>query len=128
MRRMDEDNTKIFDIIEQAESIPKRLKPQRDGFTRQDVVNSFQNAFQMMGGVQRLALWANAHPDKFYPLYTKLLPATSFQFGSQDLQQIHHAIPPTALDMHPGPAPIFVEDAEASSQPANPPEGILNEK
>lgn len=72
-----------------------------DGFSRTDVVNAFQDAFRMIGGVQRMALWANANPDKFYPLYTKLLPSTAIQIGDNSVVQIVHAIPPGPLDEHP---------------------------
>lgn len=99
MLRMDD--SKSFEIMAAQEKIP-RVRKQIDGFTRQDVVDSFQRAFDMIGGTQRLALWANSHPDKFYPLYTKLLPATSFQFGEGDLRKIQHMLPPCALDQHPG--------------------------
>jgi hypothetical protein len=72
----------------------------RDGFSRTDVVNAFQDAFRMIGGVQRMALWANANPDKFYPLYTKLLPSTAIQIGDNSVVTIQHAIPPGPLDVH----------------------------
>lgn len=79
-----------------------------DNFTRGDVVHAFQRAFTMIGGVQRLALWANANPDKFYPLYARLLPSTSVQLGVQARQIIEHAIPPSPLDEHPIPN-VFTE-------------------
>lgn len=78
------------------------LKRKKDGFSRQDVVNAFQSAFETIGGVSRLALWANANPDRFYPLYTKLLPATSIQFGQGSTLVVKHALPPSPLDIHPG--------------------------
>jgi hypothetical protein len=76
------------------------LRKSRDGFTRNDVVNAFQNAFEMMGGTTRLALWANANPDKFYPLYAKLLPSTSLLIGDAGALEIIHRLAPTALDRH----------------------------
>jgi hypothetical protein len=45
--------------------------------TRQEVVNAFTNAFQMIGGVDRLALWADQNPSEFYRLYGKLLPPSN---------------------------------------------------
>lgn len=97
-----------FDLIQQSAS-PKKTGPgalpafnkKTDGFSRTDVVNAFQDAFRMIGGVQRMALWANANPDKFYPLYTKLLPSTAIQIGDNSVVQIVHAIPPGPLDDHP---------------------------
>jgi hypothetical protein len=35
----------------------------------------FQHAFELIGGIPRLAHWAHANPDKFYSLYSKLIPA-----------------------------------------------------
>jgi hypothetical protein len=37
---------------------------------------AFQEAFDMIGGTLRLAKWADKNPDKFYQLYSKLVPAT----------------------------------------------------
>ena len=104
-----------FEILEAQEKLP-RLKNGRDGFSRQDVVNAFQNAFTMIGGAQRLALWANANPDRFFPLYAKLMPSTSFQFGAGDLTRIEHAIPPTPLDVHPGEEPVYVPREDNGSE------------
>lgn len=94
------DNT--FEIIETRAAIPSGVSRKNDGFSRQDVVNAFQRAFTMIGGVQRLALWANQNPDKFYPLYAKLMPSTSINIGDNSVVQIVHALAPTELDRHPG--------------------------
>lgn len=89
---------KTFDIIASQEKLP-RAKRKTDGFSRMDVVNAFQNAFQMMGGVPRLALWANQNPDKFYPLYSRLMPSTSINITNEGNKLvIEHAIPASALD------------------------------
>lgn len=97
-----------FEIIESSPNVLKNMSRKRDGFSRQDVVNAFQRAFIMIGGVNRLALWANDNPDKFFPLYAKLLPSTSINIGDNAQILIQHAIPKTALDEHPEgqPAPI----------------------
>lgn len=78
-----------------------RISRKSDGFSREDVVGAFQSAFEIIGGVNRLALWANANPDKFYPLYSKLLPATTIALGNPGVLEIVHRIAPTALDRHP---------------------------
>lgn len=103
------DDDKAFEIIEATEKLP-RLKRDKDGFSRQDVVNAYQRAFTMIGGVERLALWANANPDKFFPLHAKLLPSTTFQFGQGAERRVVHAIPPSPLDQHP--AEFSVVEAE----------------
>jgi hypothetical protein len=35
----------------------------------------FQHAFELIGGIPRLAHWAHQHPTQFYQLYSKLIPA-----------------------------------------------------
>jgi hypothetical protein len=95
-----------FEIIETRAAIPSGVSRKNDGFSRQDVVNAFQRAFTMIGGVQRLALWANQNPDKFYPLYAKLMPSTSINIGDNSVIQIVHALAPTELDKHPTPTEL----------------------
>lgn len=101
--RMDESKKtyEVLDAVADQRTPMPRLSPKKDGFSRQDVVDAFQNAFTMIGGVQRLALWANANPDKFYPLYARMMPSTSIQFGDSTNVQIIHALAPTELDRHP---------------------------
>ena len=50
----------------------------------------FQTAFELIGGIPRLAHWANENPEKFYNLYSKLIslptsadaqPAINIQLG-----------------------------------------------
>jgi len=50
--------------------------PRLPGYTRtRNVREQFQHAFELIGGIPRLATWAHANPDKFYALYSKLIPA-----------------------------------------------------
>jgi hypothetical protein len=104
---------KSFEVVEAVADgraeIP-RVKKRKDGFNRQDLVNAFANAFEMIGGTTRLALWANANPDKFYPLAAKLLPSQTAILGVSGQPTILHAIPPTPLDHHPGFAAPLVEE------------------
>lgn len=37
---------------------------------------AMQQAFEIIGGVPRLALWADRNPDKFYPLFARMIPQT----------------------------------------------------
>lgn len=37
---------------------------------------AFEQAFELIGGVPRLALWADRNPSKFYAMYSKLVPST----------------------------------------------------
>ena len=95
---MDED--KAFEVIQETPTT--RFKRQRDGFNRMDVVNAFQHAFDMIGGTTRLTLWANQNPDKFYPLYAKLMPSTAINIQADGNQLvIEHAFPaPLTLENH----------------------------
>lgn len=38
--------------------------------------NAFQQAFDLIGGVPRLALWADKNPTAFFSLYSKLIPSS----------------------------------------------------
>lgn len=40
-----------------------------------NVREQFQHAFELIGGIPRLAHWAHQNPDKFFNLYSKLIPA-----------------------------------------------------
>ena len=53
-----------------GDSLPHVLKDSK-------AAKAFQQAFDMIGGVPRLALWADQNPTKFYTLYSKLVPATA---------------------------------------------------
>lgn len=50
-------------------SLPKVFKSAR-------AAEAFQHAFELIGGVPRLALWADRNPDKFYPLLARMIPQT----------------------------------------------------
>lgn len=54
--------------LAQASTLPAYTK------TR-NVRLQFQHAFELIGGIPRLAHWAYENPDKFYSLYSKLIPA-----------------------------------------------------
>lgn len=86
------DDEKPFEVMQDAPT--PRFKRARDGFNRMDVVNAFQYAFDMIGGTTRLTLWANQNPDKFYPLYAKLMPSTAINIQADGNQLIiEHAFP-----------------------------------
>lgn len=79
---------------------PTMVIPRGSGLTRKQVASAFQQAFELIGGVPRLAKWAHENETDFYKLYSKLFPAAS----SSDLDEaptfrIIHVLPRTALDM-----------------------------
>ena len=83
----------IAELPKQSISIPRGSK-----VTRQGVVQTFQDAFEMIGGVTRLAHWADAHETEFYKLYGKLLPATSsVMLDAQVHQVVEHRLPPPRI-------------------------------
>lgn len=93
-----------MDELRNVKKLPNFSKSE-DGFTRQDVAMAFQRAFQTVGGVQRLALYANENFGEFMKLYARLLPSTAVVLGDAAVQRIVHAIGPTALDEHPTVTP-----------------------
>lgn len=67
--------------------------------SRKRVTQAFMDAFELIGGTPRLALWAHTNPTDFYKLYAKLMPSQA----SKDLdldQKFHviHVLPRTELD------------------------------
>lgn len=50
--------------------------PKRQKFTRESIAEQFGETFALIGGVPRLALWADQNPGQFFNLYSKLLPAS----------------------------------------------------
>lgn len=73
--------------------------PKNPHFTRKDVVNSFQQAFELIGGVPRLALWANENQTEFYKLYSRLLPSqASSALGESNIVRIEMSVPRSPLD------------------------------
>lgn len=95
------DMDETFNHLAQPETKLPRFRNTADGFNRQKVVAAFHEAFQLIGGVNRLTMWANANPGEFYKLYTKLMPASTINIGVGERVIIEHAIGPTALDIHP---------------------------
>jgi hypothetical protein len=87
-------------MSEEANPRIPSVSRKNNGFSRADIVAAFHSSFEIIGGVNRLALWAHANPDKFYPLYAKLLPATTQLIGDAGALEIIHRIAPTALDKH----------------------------
>ena len=91
-------------LTEQVQSTsPHMVIPRGSGLTRKQVAQGFQEAFELIGGVPRLAAWAHENAGDFYKLYAKLFPAAS----SPDLDEapnfrIIHVLPRTALDMEDG--------------------------
>ena len=73
--------------------------PRGANFNRARVVQAFDNAFQLIGGTPRLALWADENPKEFYKLYAKLLPSQSTSsLGESTDIVVKHILPKSPLD------------------------------
>lgn len=83
-----------------ANQSTKRLSvPRNTSVNRAQVVSAFTNAFELIGGVPRLALWAHTHPTDFYKLYSRLLPSqASSALGESTDIVIKHVLPRGVLD------------------------------
>lgn len=73
--------------------------PRNKDFSRKDVVSAFTNAFELIGGTPRLALWAHENESDFYKLYSRLLPSQASQaLGEANEIVIKHVLPRGPLD------------------------------
>jgi len=73
-------------------SLPRELK-------REKVVHAFQEAFELIGGVPRLAHWADQSPSAFYKLYARLLPTqANAQLEHSGEIRVRHILPRGPLD------------------------------
>ena len=76
--------------------------PNDNPVSRKRVVQAFMDAFELIGGVPRLAVWANENPDNFYSLYARLLPSSTSQaLGEANEMIVRHVLPRTELDQLP---------------------------
>ena len=64
----------IYEVEDNLAELAKAAKLPEYTRTR-NVRLQFQHAFELIGGIPRLAHWAHQNPDKFYQLYSKLIPA-----------------------------------------------------
>jgi hypothetical protein len=71
----------------------------RRKFERDKFLNAMNEAFELIGGVPRLALWADRNETEFYRLYAKTIPQASLLDIQGKMQmQILPALAPSALD------------------------------
>ena len=66
---------------------------------RRAVVKAFDDAFHLIGGVSRLAVWAHSNETEFYKLYARLLPSQAAkQLVDNNETKVIHVLPKTDLD------------------------------
>lgn len=81
------------------EAVMKRL-PQT--IRKADVIDGFTHAFELIGGIPRLAIWADEHPSEFYKLYGKLIPSTIKADVNTRVKVVHTSLPPNPQDVENG--------------------------
>ena len=71
----------------------------RESSGGQKISSAFRDAFELIGGVPRLAVWADTHPTDFYKLAARMIPPEMGSSVTHDGQvQIQHILPPGPLD------------------------------
>jgi hypothetical protein len=75
--------------------LPTQLKGKR--VNREEIAMAFLTSFEMVGGVPRLALWADANYTEFAKILGRLLPKESLVVHDGELV-VKHAIQPSKLD------------------------------
>ena len=92
------EDAQTFHTLANRESGTLRV-PRAKGVNRKQVVQAFQSAFELIGGVPRLATWANENETDFYRLYAKLLPSQNSEaMGEKNEMVIKHVLPRGKLD------------------------------
>ncbi len=92
LRQMGETLSALSENSRQNVVIPRVLGRKR-------VTQAFMEAFEVVGGVNRLAYWAHENYGEFIKLHAKLLPGSSQKLiDDTEERVIKHVIPPTELD------------------------------
>lgn len=96
----DEDFGQMGETFKELAESGKSLTrlPQRP-FSRRRVLEAIDEAFELIGGVPRLAMWGHVNPTEFYKLWGKTIPAASQMEIMGKVQHIiRPALPRSALD------------------------------
>lgn len=106
-----------LDVPAGEEAPRRRGRPPSAGAQSRSVQESLRLAFQKLGGVDGLVQWGRTHPTEFYRLTGRLIPQEVK--AALDVREmiIHHAFPPTPLDMHPNEAGILVAPRMVGDDP-----------
>ncbi len=87
----------LTDMAESGNGVTRLTLPRE--VKREKVVNAFHEAFELIGGVPRLAHWADQSPSAFYKLYARLLPTqANQQIGVDGEIRVRHILPRGPLD------------------------------
>jgi hypothetical protein len=89
-------------LSEQAKKAKGVLVAPRRPFDRKRFLDAMAEAFEVIGGVPRLAIWADSNPTEFYKLMGKTIPqANLLDIQGKMQMQILPAMPPSPLDDEP---------------------------
>jgi hypothetical protein len=89
-------------LSEQATKANAVLVAPRRKFERQRFLDAMAEAFEVIGGVPRLAMWADSNLTEFYKLMGKTIPqANLLELQGKMQMQILPAMPPSPLDDEP---------------------------
>ena len=94
------------------EAYAKKSKKHR--LKRSHIAEKYDDAFELIGGVPRLALFAHEYPGAFYKLHARLIPTEQKQEHSGEIRIVGF-VQPTALDgsyedVTPQPSPAESSD------------------
>ena len=97
----DEYERQMEETFHQMSNLTTNLSiPRNSKVSRKQVVQAFQDAFELVGGTPRLAVWANENPTDFYKLYARLLPSQASEaLGESNEIIVKHVLPRTDLDV-----------------------------
>ena len=73
------------------------LRRKRGPLRREKIAQAYDDAFDLIGGVPRLALFAHTDPEAFYKLHARLIPTEAKNQFDGNIT-IVAAVAPTALD------------------------------
>ena len=89
-------NETLVSLADASERMPVRIRRE---FDRKRVAEAFESAFEMIGGVQRLAVWAHENPTEFFKLFGRMLPTgTQVDLNASGEIIYKHVLPPSKLD------------------------------
>jgi len=104
-------------LAESGKSLTRLPRRQVD---RQKVLEAIHEAFVLIGGVPRFAMWAHQNPDSFYKLWAKTAPNALQVSGQLAHQFIKPSLPPSPLDQEFTDAD-FTEESNGDGSPVEGP-------
>lgn len=87
----------LSDVAKECQAVNK-IPKKRD--RNQRLLDAIQETFEIIGGVPRMAIWADSDPGEFYKLYGKQIPGMVQQLNFNGPTQINiqPALPRSPLD------------------------------